>query len=195
MAWDTEGTRRKLLEAGTRHFAAAGFAGARLEAIGRDAGVNKERIYHYFGDKQGLFAAVLADELTALLADLRIEEATPEAVGAYAGAMFERCAARPELPRLLAWESLELDEAVAVTLRRPLCSSNVAQLRAVRPDLDPPAAEQLLLSLITLVVSWWTLGRMADVVLGGRSRPGTSGAARRRAAVVAHATSLARGIA
>jgi AcrR family transcriptional regulator len=194
MAWDTEATRRKLLEAGSRQFAAAGFAGARLDAIGRDAGVNKERVYKYFGDKRGLFAAVLEHELTELLAGLRIDEPTPEAVGEFAGLMFDRCVARPELPRLLAWESLELDDAVAAAARRPLCAANVVLLRTVLPDLEKRAAEQLLLSVISLVVSWWSLGRLAEVVLAGSTAHPPRGDAGRRTALVGQVTALVRGL-
>ncbi|MFE3585011.1 TetR family transcriptional regulator, partial [Streptomyces vinaceus] len=35
--------------------------------IARAAGVNKERIYAYFGDKEGLFGAALESELLAVI--------------------------------------------------------------------------------------------------------------------------------
>ena len=63
MAWDTEGTKRRILEAAVDEFARLGPDGATIDRIARTAGVNKERVYNYFGDKRGLFAAVLRSEL------------------------------------------------------------------------------------------------------------------------------------
>lgn len=186
MAWDTETTRRRLLDAGTRQFAAHGFAGARLDAIGRDAGVNKERVYRYFGDKRGLFTAVLTRELASLLEGVDPGGAGPEAIGRFAGALFDRCAERPHLPRLLAYESLELGSAVGIDARNPMCAKNIAGFRAVVPGLDRTGAEQLLFSVISLVVGWWTLSALVQTL---PVRP--DDAASRRAAVVAHATAMA----
>ena len=51
--------RDRLLAAGLAEFAEKGPAGARVEAISRRAGVNKQLIYYYFGDKTGLYHEVL----------------------------------------------------------------------------------------------------------------------------------------
>ena len=63
MAWDTEGTRRRLKEAATAEFAEHGPDGTTMARIAERAGINKERLYRYFGDKQALFQTVLRDEL------------------------------------------------------------------------------------------------------------------------------------
>jgi len=55
MAWDTEGTRRRLKEAATAEFAEHGPDGTTMARIAERAGINKERLYKYFGDKQALF--------------------------------------------------------------------------------------------------------------------------------------------
>jgi AcrR family transcriptional regulator len=52
-------TRESILAAATREFAARGLGGARVDAIARLAGANKRMLYHYFGDKEGLFLAVM----------------------------------------------------------------------------------------------------------------------------------------
>jgi AcrR family transcriptional regulator len=57
MAWDTAKTKRLLLDAAVDEFAAHGPEGARIDRIAAAAGVNKERIYPYFGGKQQLFSA------------------------------------------------------------------------------------------------------------------------------------------
>ena len=52
-------TRKKLLSAARREFAKSGLAGARVDEIAARAGVNKQLLYHYFGDKDALYLAVL----------------------------------------------------------------------------------------------------------------------------------------
>ncbi|MEV0583688.1 TetR/AcrR family transcriptional regulator [Nonomuraea sp. NPDC050310] len=67
----TAATRTALIAAGRRLFAEHGFAGVGTEAIVRDAAVSRGALYHHFGDKTELFAAVLADvegEVTTQLA-------------------------------------------------------------------------------------------------------------------------------
>lgn len=51
----------RLLKAATFEFAERGFAGARIDEIARRAKLNKQLIYHYYGGKQQLYAAVLTD--------------------------------------------------------------------------------------------------------------------------------------
>lgn len=61
---DPDRTRTRILEAAKQEFAQEGFAGARVDGIARLAGANKQLIYHYFGDKEGLFKAVMADVMS-----------------------------------------------------------------------------------------------------------------------------------
>jgi TetR/AcrR family transcriptional regulator len=56
---DPANTRRKLLVAARREFARNGLAGARVDEIAAQAGVNKQLVYHYFGDKDAIYFAVL----------------------------------------------------------------------------------------------------------------------------------------
>ncbi|GAC67010.1 TetR/AcrR family transcriptional regulator [Gordonia soli] len=186
MAWDTEGTRQRLLDAGARQFAEHGFAGTRMDAIGRDAGVNKERVYKYFGDKQGFFDAVLSRELGTLLDGLEGSLADPDAAGRFTGDLFDRCRRQPTLPRLLAWESLEVGHAVALDRRQSMCAAQVTRLESAVSGLDHEAAQHLLLTAITVVVGAWTLGGIAESVLG------TSDPAARRDQVVQQMRALAR---
>jgi len=52
-------TREQILVAATAEFAASGLGGARVDRIARRAGANKRMIYHYFGNKDALFLAVM----------------------------------------------------------------------------------------------------------------------------------------
>lgn len=56
---DPERTRATILAAATEEFTARGLDGARVDEIARRSGVNKRMIYYYFGDKSGLYLAVL----------------------------------------------------------------------------------------------------------------------------------------
>jgi AcrR family transcriptional regulator len=56
---DPARTRARILEAATREFARSGLGGARVDRIAKRAGANKRMLYYYFGDKDGLFLAVL----------------------------------------------------------------------------------------------------------------------------------------
>jgi len=60
---DASATREVLLNAATLVFAEQGFAGARVDEIATRAGVNKALIYAYYGDKRGIYRAVLAAHL------------------------------------------------------------------------------------------------------------------------------------
>src|ERR1700675_1754234 len=60
---DPERTRGRILAAALQEFAAKGFAGARVARIARRARVNKRMLYHYFGNKDGLFREILGRKL------------------------------------------------------------------------------------------------------------------------------------
>jgi AcrR family transcriptional regulator len=59
-------TRAAILDAATQEFTAKGLAGARIDTIAKRAGANKRMIYHYFGDKEGLYLAVLEQTYAAI---------------------------------------------------------------------------------------------------------------------------------
>ncbi|AYG61589.1 TetR/AcrR family transcriptional regulator [Rhizobium jaguaris] len=59
-------THATILEAATEEFAAHGFGGARVDAIAARAQTNKRMLYHYFGDKEGLYLAVLEATYAAI---------------------------------------------------------------------------------------------------------------------------------
>ncbi|MBG6246717.1 TetR family transcriptional regulator [Candidatus Symbiopectobacterium sp. 'North America'] len=112
MAWDTEGTKRKILDAAMTEFARFGPDGTTQERIAKLAGVNKERVYNYFGDKRTLFSAVLCSELAKVALALPITSFAVEDIGDYAGRAYDYHLDNPELSRLLRWEGLTFDDEV-----------------------------------------------------------------------------------
>lgn len=63
---DPERTRAVILAAATEEITTKGLDGARVDEIARRSGVNKRMIYHYFGDKEGLYLAVLETTYAAI---------------------------------------------------------------------------------------------------------------------------------
>lgn len=54
-----EETRAKLIDAARRAFADNGYAGASMDDLTASAGLTRGALYHHFGDKKGLLAAVV----------------------------------------------------------------------------------------------------------------------------------------
>ena len=52
-------TNARIMEAAMNVFSNAGFNGARVDEIARQAGVNKATLYYHIGDKQALYSAAL----------------------------------------------------------------------------------------------------------------------------------------
>ena len=102
---DPAATRRKLLTAARREFASRGLAGARVDDIAGRAGVNKQLVYHYFGDKDALYLAVLEwvyEEIRTQERRLNLEGLPPEkAIKKLIESSFDHLAAHPDFIVLL----------------------------------------------------------------------------------------------
>jgi AcrR family transcriptional regulator len=192
MAWNTERTKELLLAAATEEFSVKGLAGARVDRIATAAGVNKERIYQYFGKKDELFDAVLAAEMVRVMTEVPITGSGPKAFGDYAGRLFDRHTTDGVLPRLLFWEGLERGgETVSRATRSDHCAIKVGQVLDVLPGIDRTDAADLLITVITLCDGWPVLPQI-DTLLAGSSADRTT---RRRAFIVRTATLLAEALA
>ena len=96
-------TRVRILRAARREFVRKGFAGARVDAIARAASVNKRMLYHYFGNKEALFRAILREGIAT---NLDLVAAAPADAVDLLPFLFERASKRGEGIRLLQWEAL-----------------------------------------------------------------------------------------
>ena len=114
-----EKTRSNILKTARRLCAQYGFSATGVEAIAKNAGANKQRIYAYFGSKKKLFEAVLlevfsesADLFTEFAANVKPGESniTFELSQYYQDLHLRK----PEFRRLLAWANLENTIAPAV---------------------------------------------------------------------------------
>lgn len=96
--------RERILRAATAEFAEHGFAGARVDRIAASAGLNKERLYAYYGGKRGLFVGAVVEALRALDETLL---SSASDLPDLAGRMFDHVWDHPEFLRLLTWARLE----------------------------------------------------------------------------------------
>lgn len=97
-------TRTRLLATGRKAFAEKGFAGAYMDDFTADAGLTRGALYHHFGDKRGLFAAVV-DEIDSAMA-AQAQEAGKHAGGGWGGLLAEgaayiEMALQPEVQRIV----------------------------------------------------------------------------------------------
>src|ERR1700677_4101002 len=135
-------TRERILAAALKEFSAKGFAGARVDVIARRASINKRMLYHYFGDKEELFKAVLRRKLSERRAWADSLSGEPEETLPF---WFEAACKDVDWVRLFQWEALQgnwekvIDEkerleATAQGLQRIKQRQARGQISA---DLDP----------------------------------------------------------
>jgi AcrR family transcriptional regulator len=164
-----------------------------MARIAERAGINKERLYKYFGDKQALFETVLSDELAKLAASVVRPAGGLEDIGEFAGRTFDYYAAHPHLARLLLWEGLAggpvADEVNRTAHYRQKAEAYAAAQRdgILDDDLDPA---HLVFMIIALAAWWFSVPQLARMLTGADDNDPAEHA-RRRAFVVRAAQRLA----
>jgi len=115
---NSEQARKDILEAAEAVFAEHGFDGARVEAIAKLSGYNVSLLFQYFGDKLGLYSAVLrrantetTDFQRELLTPILADETLAMQAGAFRALLetavqtvFDYLVQHPRLLRILTWE-------------------------------------------------------------------------------------------
>ena len=188
MAWNTEETRRRLLEAARAEFASKGLDGTTMACIAARAGINKERLYNYFGDKHSLFESVLTRELEQLAESLSSHAPDLEQIGEFTGCIFDYHAEHPELARLLLWEGLAGGPAVREAQRTAHYQRVVARIASAQcngvlsNELD---SAKLLFFLIALAAWWFSVPQLARMITGSDGDDKAERANRRSSVVTA----------
>ena len=107
---DPERTSASILAAAVAEFTDKGYAGARIDSIAAKSGANKRMIYHYFGDKDGIYLAVLESayvDIRSSEARLKLTDLKPaEAIERLVAFTWDYFIAHPEFLSLLATENL-----------------------------------------------------------------------------------------
>ena len=196
---DPEGSRRKILDAAEMVFARAGFDGATLTSVGREAGMSGTLPSYFFGDKEGLYDAVIA----RLFADrdAALEEVCSEgrAIAAEGGTASARRALerlvegylgfverRPAFVRVMARDAMdhELRERITGWRHSTAFHETVVEIIAAFGPRPGPAADvdQLVISLLGLCL--FPLEHDSTLVAGMGYSAHSSGFSARRAAHV-----------
>ena len=193
MGWDTQQTRRRLKEAATIEFAERGPDGTTMARIAERAGLNKERLYKYFGDKQSLFETVLTDELDKLASAVSHAPEDFQDIGEFAGRTYDYHAAHPQLVRLLQWEGLAGGPPADEINRTAHYQHKVRAVAAAQADglLDDDLEPSHLVFLLIALGAWWFAVPQLSRMLTGAGPGDSDEHARRRASVVRAARRLA----
>jgi len=97
-------TSRRILDAATEEFAERGIAGARIDRVIATARTNKAQLYGYFGSKDGLFDAVIANCLDRTANEVSFDV---NDLGGWAVGIYDQNLRHPDLVRLMGWIRLE----------------------------------------------------------------------------------------
>ena len=147
-----------------REFAEKGFAGARVESIGRRAGVNKQLLYHYFGGKEDLFREVVERKIEERLGRL---EGSPGKLDGLLEYHFEKLYEDLGWIRFLTWEAAGRGEETPLEEeRRQSIARQVQDLRekqvggSLPADLDPRYLQLAIYALTAYPVAFAQITRM-----------------------------------
>ena len=175
---DPERTKAAILRAARDEYCEVGFNGARVDAIAARAKANKRLLYHYWGNKEALYSAVLLDAYSEIRGgerELSLGQIDPvEAVDRMVRFTFRHYLANPWFPRLLAVENLQNARFLKQLKDIPqLHSPLVAELKAIvergsaagifRGDVDPV---QLYISIAGLGYFYVSNMKTLSVVFG-----------------------------
>jgi AcrR family transcriptional regulator len=129
-------TRQRILDAALEEFSRYGLGGARVDRIAERAEANKRMLYYYFGDKDGLFLAVLEQSYVQIRSAERaldLEHRDPrEALKRLVEFTWRYYLDHPEFMTLLNSENLHKGRHVRKSKRVPqMHTTLVATLRSV----------------------------------------------------------------
>ena len=132
-------SRERILWAAAREFADRGLAGARVDRIAEVAECNKQLIYRHFGDKDGLYRAVLIGVLERKIVPVELRDIPFGDVVAF---HFRWFAQEDLLRRLLLWEALSFDgTVVAEEIRSEHIRKDIKEFRETHHLQEVPLEE------------------------------------------------------
>ncbi len=169
-------TRRKILEIAEQEFAREGYAGAHLQRIASQVGVQKTALYYYFDSKAALFEAVLAglmdffDERIAEVLDL--PESHAERLIKLVDRMNDLLAERPTYAQVLIRIFIDQYEITSSQLLNPPIERLIGRLlRFLKSGMDAGefvrvSSRHLLTSTLGAVVFHYATGPIGAALLG-----------------------------
>ena len=174
-----EESRAAILQAAASEFAAHGVAGARTDAIAREARVNKALLYYYFKDKETLYGAVLDDAFSGLkkafFQVLDSELAPREKIMAYAGAYFDFIASNQLYPRLMQREMMRAREGQSAHIEKVIRNyiqpifvrvSEVLREGISKGEFRPVDPVHFVPSMVAMIVFYFSAAPMMQKLAG-----------------------------
>jgi len=135
---DPARTRADIIEVATREFADKGLAGARIDLIAEAMRTSKRMIYYYFGNKEGLYLAVLENAYSSMRgieSQLHLEDLPPEdALRKLVGHTVDYQLAHPEFIRLVMNENMHRGEYLQQS--KVIQKLNVPAIEGLRQVLE-----------------------------------------------------------
>ena len=174
-----EESRAAILKAAAREFAEHGIAGARTDAIAREARVNKALLYYYFKDKETLYGAVLDDAFSGLKetvfrvldGDLPPRQKILDYVGAY----FDFIASNQLYPRLMQREMMQAREGQSANIDKVIKNyiqpifgrvSEVLRKGITDGEFRPVNPAHFVPSMVAMIVFYFSSAPVIQKIVG-----------------------------
>lgn len=145
MKKDSVKTKLRLLDAAKQEFSRFGLAGGRVDRIAKNAGCNKQLIYSYFQNKEGLFAAVYERMVEDVMQKVPFDA---EDIPGYVSRIVTLFNENKDIVRLSTWHRLERLAPESEAIRK----TSLGKINAVKKaqkngklNKNIPAAELLAL--------------------------------------------------
>ncbi|MCB5261767.1 MAG: TetR/AcrR family transcriptional regulator [Candidatus Cloacimonetes bacterium] len=166
----------QIIKAATKEFLAAGYSGARMQAIADKAGINKALLHYYFENKEKLYYIVLkaqfSDMISGLLQTFGSEEDFEPWLKHLIRTVLKEITSRPHFSRFMLWElnaqKKQLPRLFQELLKERMQGSFMQKIQA---KLDQTAAaaypaEQFLLNVLSLCIYPGLARPLLEQVLG-----------------------------
>ena len=170
---DPEGVRRSILEAARREFVEHGLSGARVDEIAAKTATSKRMIYYYFGDKVGLYRAVIEemyDRIRRFERSLDLGALPPdEAMAKLAGFTFDYHADNPDFVRMVMIENIHHARHLATSTKIATLNLSIIDVireiyqRGVAGGLFRPGIEALDIHLTISALSFYNVSNRASI--------------------------------
>jgi TetR/AcrR family transcriptional regulator len=174
-----EESRAAILAAAAYEFAEHGIAGARTDAIAREARVNKALLYYYFKDKETLYGAVLDDAFSglknAVFQVLDSDLPPREKMLAYAGKYFDFIAANQLYPRLMQREMMRAREGQSPHIEKVIKNyiqpiflrvSELLRQGIAEGQFRPVNPAHFVQSIVAMIVFYFSSAPMMQKIVG-----------------------------
>ncbi|WP_291661899.1 MULTISPECIES: TetR/AcrR family transcriptional regulator [unclassified Bosea (in: a-proteobacteria)] len=196
--------RRDILEVARAEFVENGLSGARVDDIAAKTATSKRMIYYYFGDKEGLYRAVLEgmyDRIRSFERSLDLDTLAPEeAIRRLTEATFDYHIDNPDFVRMVMVENVHHARHLRASRTIADLNSSVVDVtrriyeRGIAAGLFRPGLEPLDISLTISALSIYNVSHRATVgQVFGYDMCTPEALARRRSMTVAAVLGMLRG--